>query len=96
MYVKHNNGSIVLLVLYVDDLLISSADMGSLNDIKKDLMNRLNIKDLGVASDFLEIRITRNRHKRTLSLDKSTYAEQILSRIGMENAKPVATGYGPS
>ena len=45
------------------------------------------------------MRITRNRKKRTITLDQIRYAEKVVKRFGQENCKlvsvPLPTGYNP-
>jgi len=45
------------------------------------------------------MKITRDREKRTLTLDQTRYAEKVAKRFGLENTKPVTvplpTGYNP-
>ena len=45
------------------------------------------MKDLGVASYILEMRIYRDRSKRLLGLFQSTYIDTMLKRFSMENFK---------
>ena len=56
-------------------------------------------RDLGEAKEYLGMRITRDRKKRTLTLDQCVYAEKVLKRFRMQNAKqartPLPTGYNP-
>lgn len=52
---------------------------------------RFKMKDLGDAEEFLRLRITRDRSKRTLSLSQTEYIDKVLERFGMTDAKPFAT-----
>ena len=62
-------------------------------------MKRWESRDLGQAKEYLGMRITRDRKKRTISLDQTRYAEKVVKRFGQENCKPVSvplpTGYNP-
>jgi hypothetical protein len=59
-------------------------------------MRKFKIEDLGLASYFIGVRITRNREAGTISLCQDAYVTKILHCYGMENCKavdtPVATG----
>ena len=46
-------------------------------------------RDLGEAKEYLGMRMTRDRKKRTLTLDQCVYAEKVLKRFGTQNAKPM-------
>ena len=46
-----------MLVLYVDDILLVTNDLGFLNDTKRYLSNNFEMKDMGEASYVIEIEI---------------------------------------
>ena len=50
----------IILILYVDDLLIMGNSQPMIHSIKKQLMAAYQMKDLGAATSYLGIRITRN------------------------------------
>ena len=62
-------------------------------------MKQWESRDLGQAKEYLGMRITQDRKKRTISLDQTRYAEKVIKRFGQENCKPVSvplpTGYNP-
>jgi hypothetical protein len=63
------NGSYNILLLYVDDLLLTGSNMQDINVLKNKLVNSFAMKDLGVPKKILRMRIKRDRknHKLTLS-----------------------------
>jgi hypothetical protein len=61
------NGSYIILLLYVDDMLVAGSNMQGINVIKKKLSNSFAMKDLGVVKKILGIRITRDRKNRKLT-----------------------------
>jgi hypothetical protein len=54
------NGSYIILLLYVDDMLVVGSNMQDINILKKKLSNSFVIKDLGAANKILGMRITRD------------------------------------
>ena len=52
----------VILILYVDDLLLLGEDLSKIQDIKCQLGKLYQMKDLGPASSYLGIRITRDQN----------------------------------
>ena len=44
--------------------------------------------DLGEAAHFLGMAITRDRRARTIKLDQKTMAAQLVSKYGLDDAKP--------
>ena len=51
----------IILILYVDDLLIMGNSQPMIHSIKKQLVAAYQMKDLGAATSYLGIRITRDR-----------------------------------
>ena len=54
MFYKHSNeGKIVILIIYVDDIILTGDDTTELERLKKVLANDFEIKDLGPLKYFL-------------------------------------------
>ena len=91
VYLKsQNDGSYIILLLYVDDMLVVGSNMQEINALKRKLANSFAMKDLGAAKQILGMRITRDRKNRKLTLSQSEYIEKVLKRFNMQNAKPVS------
>jgi len=63
IYAKFRSGKFIFLILYVDDILLTSSDVGLLLETKKFLFSNFDMKDLGEASFVLGIEIHRDRTK---------------------------------
>ena len=63
IYAKFKSGKFIFLILYVDDILLVSGDVGLLLETKKFLSLNIDMKDLGEASFVLGIKIHRDRRK---------------------------------
>ena len=87
VYVKASGSVVTFLVLYVDDILLIGNDIPTLQDVKSWLGKCFAMKDLGEAAYILGIRILRDRSKRLIGLNQSTYLDKVLKRFGMENSK---------
>nr|XP_016436695.1 PREDICTED: uncharacterized mitochondrial protein AtMg00810-like [Nicotiana tabacum] len=55
LFIRRSGGSIVLLVVYVDDIILTSDDLEEISALKLFLDNQFKIKDLGVLNSFLDI-----------------------------------------
>jgi hypothetical protein len=88
LYVLYNETCNVYILCYVDDLLLAAADLNTLIDIKLALTSIFEAHDLGEASLFLGMTITRDRINRTLRLGQDRMVSDIISKFGLENAKP--------
>jgi len=90
VYLKRkNNGSYIIFLLYVDDMLVAGSNMQEINVLKKKLANSFAMKDLVAAKQILGMRITRDRKNCKLTLSQSEYIENVLKRFNMQNAKLV-------
>lgn len=84
VYIKtFPDGSILIVVLYVDDLIIAGSSMKIINDFKAELAKHYKMKDLGELTWILGMHITRDRENRTLEIHQSAYIDQMLERFGM-------------
>ena len=61
IYAKFKSGKFIFLILYVDDMLLGSSDVGLLLETKKFLSSNFDMKNLGEASFVLGIEIHRDR-----------------------------------
>ena len=84
VYYKFSGSKYVFLVLYVDDVLLVSSDIGLLHETKRFLTKNFEMKDLGDASFVLGIQIHRDRSRGILGLSQKSYIERVLDRFGMK------------
>ncbi|GKC63544.1 retrovirus-related pol polyprotein from transposon TNT 1-94 [Tanacetum coccineum] len=60
-YLKKFKSFYIILLLYVDDMLIAGSIMHEINRLKKQLSQKIEMKDLGAAKQILGMRIIRDR-----------------------------------
>lgn len=89
LYLNKQSG--ILIVTYVDDFLIIGKIIAEINQLKRKLAEKFQLEDLGPASYFLGVRITRDRLRKRTYLAQDAYADQILERFGLENCRPTDT-----
>nr|CAN83069.1 hypothetical protein VITISV_008960 [Vitis vinifera] len=85
IYLKFSGSKFIILVLYVDDILLASSDVGLLHETNRFLSSKFDMKDLGNASFVLGIQIYRDHSKGILRLSQKAYINKVLSRFGMNN-----------
>ncbi|KZV56002.1 hypothetical protein F511_12701 [Dorcoceras hygrometricum] len=90
-YVKKLDGSYIILLLYVDDMLIAGSCREEIDKLKKELSKKFAMKDLGAAKQILGMRIIRDRVNGILKLSQGEYVKKVVSRFNMTEAKPVST-----
>ena len=88
IYHKFSGSKHIYLVLYVDDILLATNDIGMLHETKIFLSKKFEMKDLGDTSFVLGIQIHRVRSRGILGLSQKSYIEKILKRFGMHDCKP--------
>ena len=85
----------VILLLYVDDLLITGPTLTDIDWIRNLLHEEFEMTDLGPLTVFLGMEIRRNRPLRLLHLSQQRYIQIILERFGMSSAAVVSTPADP-
>jgi len=76
------------LVLYFDDILLASSDIGFLQETKKFLTKFFEMKDLGETFFVLGIKILRYRSQGILRLSQESYIDKVLDKFSMKDSKP--------
>ena len=85
IYLKVSGSKFIILVLYVDDILLASNDLGLLHEAKQFLSQNFDMKDMGEASYVIGIEIHRDRSRGILGLSQKAYINKILERFRMQN-----------
>jgi hypothetical protein len=86
---KDESGRVALVSLYVDDLIITGNASKLIENIKNDLSQMFEMKDLGELHYCLGLEIWREKGKTMVT--QSKYAREILERFNMYECKAVST-----
>ncbi|RVW98707.1 Copia protein [Vitis vinifera] len=86
---KSHAGKLAILIVYVDDIILSGNDMGELQNLKKYLSEEFEVKDLGNLKYFLGMEVARSRKGIVVSQRK--YILDLLKETGMLGYKPIDT-----
>ena len=71
LYTKQaKDGSLLILILYVDDMLIASRHMVEISALKSKMAKVFDMKDMGEASHILGMCIHRDRSKKLLYISQ--------------------------
>ena len=81
-------GKLLIIVLYVDDLILTSDDQ-LIVSCKEDLAREFEMKDMGLMHYFLGMEVWQKDEELFVSQGK--YANEILKRFHMEGCKPMET-----
>jgi hypothetical protein len=59
-----------------------------IQEFKKQLSKKFNIKGIGEATDYLGIEIERDKTAGTLKIHQSRYCKDLLKKYGMDKCNP--------
>uniref|UniRef100_A0A2N9FK40 Integrase catalytic domain-containing protein n=1 Tax=Fagus sylvatica TaxID=28930 RepID=A0A2N9FK40_FAGSY len=89
LFIRRSDKGMILLLLYVDDMIITGDDHSGISDFKLFLHQQFEMKDLGHLSYFLGLEVSSDSTGYYLSQAK--YASDLLSRAGLTDTKVVST-----
>ncbi|XP_060188506.1 uncharacterized mitochondrial protein AtMg00810-like [Lycium barbarum] len=87
LFSKQSGSSIVLLVVYVDDIVLTGDDLVEISALKDSLHNQFKIKDLGHLNYFLGIEVT--SFPIGLLLHQSKFIRDLLHKHNCAEVTPV-------
>ena len=76
IFYRNSQACIILLVVYVDDIIITGNDMTSISSLKSFLHGQFHTKDLGMLKYFLSVEVMRS--KRGIFLSQRKYVPDLL------------------
>lgn len=95
MFVKHTiDGKMAILIVYVDDILLTRNNGDEIHRLRKHLGSEFEIKDLGPTRYFLGMDITRS--KIGISVSQRKYVLDLLKETGMSGCRPSDTPMDPN
>jgi len=86
VYCKTSDHGRVMIIFWVDDIIVAASNEQLLNDVKKSLSSKFQMKDLGELRWFLGIEFS--KHDGCITMSQKQYCQKILKKFGMENCKP--------
>ncbi|XP_019190294.1 PREDICTED: uncharacterized protein LOC109184712 [Ipomoea nil] len=93
LFTKGKGDKFIAVLVYVDDILVTSPNISQITDLKSFLDETFSIKDLGKVGYFLGIEAVMN--SSGLHLSQRKYALDILTEEGFLECKPVNTPMVP-
>ena len=89
LFLCHIDKGTILLLIYVDDMIITGDDLSGIQKLKDLLSQQFEMKDLGHLSYFLDLEITHSMDE--LCIIQAKYASELLSRAGLTNSRTIDT-----
>lgn len=89
LFIRHTDKGYVLLLLYVDDMIITGDDIQGIQDLKMSLSQEFEMKDLGFLNYFLGLEVSYN--SKGYYLSQAKYASDLVARAGFTDNKIAST-----
>ena len=89
--IKQTSKSLLIVIIYVDDLIILASDMDMMKGLKFKLEEEYDMSDVGELHFFLGVHIERDRAANTITMHQRSYIEEVLKRFGMKDCKSITT-----
>ncbi|XP_049358902.1 uncharacterized protein LOC125823596 [Solanum verrucosum] len=89
LFTKHCGNDIVVILVYVNDLMITRNSQQLIDDGQKTLHSKFKVKDLGQLRYFLGIEVLRS--EKEILLNQRKYILELLSTVRITGAKPAST-----
>ena len=86
-----DDGHMIVLMVYVDDMLIACWDMSKIKELKRMLSREFYMKDLDATKKILGLEIKRGRENERLFLSQGKYISKVLVKFNIVDAKLVST-----
>ena len=93
MYLKRDHDKLIILLLYVDDLIITGNDQSAISLLKERLKQEFEMTDLGEASSYLGIEI--HRKPNGIFINQKGYIDKLLEKFNMTDCNPTCLPIDP-
>ena len=95
MFTKHStNEKIAILIVYVDDIILTGDDTAEMERLKRCLASEFEIKDLRSLRYFLGMEVARS--KKGIAVSRRKYVIDLLKETGMSGCRLVETPIDPN
>lgn len=94
MFIKGSGSSFVVLVVYIDDIVITGPSPETIHDLEVFLHSKSKLKDLSALKYFLGLEIAHST--KGIILSQRQYTLQLLEDTGFLSSKPVTVPMDPN
>nr|KYP36170.1 Retrovirus-related Pol polyprotein from transposon TNT 1-94 [Cajanus cajan] len=88
LFIKHTKGKVAILIVYVDDMVLTGDDVEEMKLLEKRLAAEFEMKDLGQLKYFLGIEIARSEQGNQIETDKHRYQRLVGKLIYLSHTRP--------
>ena len=95
MFYKHSlNGKLAILIVYVDDIVMTGDDEAELSKLTRFLAQQFEVKDLGSLKYFLGMEVARS--SKGIAISQRKYVLDLLKETGLLGCRPTSTPIDPN
>jgi len=91
IYMLRHDDSLLLIVLYIDDLLIIGSALSEISWVKTALHDRFSMTDMGLLHYFLGLEVSQSTSR--IKMAQTKYALDLLDRFQMTECKPSSSPF---
>ena len=96
VYIQKIMDEIILITIWVDDMLIFTTTIKTMQIAKRDISESFEVTDLGEPKEIVGVEINRDRKHRKITITQTKYIEAILAKYGLQDACSVTTPLDPN
>ena len=90
------NNELTIMVVHVDDCMITGSSLVLVMDLKRWVVEHVEVMDMSELHWLLGIEVKRNRETHTISLSQQSYIESIIQCFSLEDSKLISTPMDPN
>lgn len=86
-----SEGEMFVIGIYTDNIVLAGKKEKRIAEVEKTLAMQFEVQGMGELHCFLRMKIVQDHNKGLVWIGQPAYIESVLQKLGMEDAKPVAT-----
>lgn len=86
-----HSDSIVIIIIYVDDILVSARDLNLIVSIKDQIKRRFQVEDSGIIHYYLGITVQRNNTTGEYYMNQKSYIEELSKKFNVRSNSSIDT-----
>ncbi|XP_018501609.2 uncharacterized mitochondrial protein AtMg00810-like [Pyrus x bretschneideri] len=94
LFVKQCESDIVILLLYVDDIIITGSNSSKVQKVITELSEVFELKDMGKLTYFLGLQVN-YKQNGDICVNQYKYIKDLLHKASMNSCRPVSTPCKP-